>query len=167
MPSHEWSSTRRILVAWDGTDSVVDALAHTLRTLEQAVSQATRDLFVLSASVPASQLAAIYAPLVREILISPAPWYAADSVCETISLLLRYGFDAAFICAGEGQSPYPLAYICYLAGIPVRVGFSAEFGGGLLSAWLKPPPVSMNAEQRYLALLEAAGLTNDALERGA
>lgn len=54
-------------------------------------------------------------------------------------------FDAALICTAPSQSPYPIAYLCYLAGIPIRIGQSPEFGGQILSHCLPPTdPASSN-----------------------
>lgn len=47
-------------------------------------------------------------------------------------------FEAAIVLTAPGQSPYPVAYRCYLAGIPIRVGQSIEFGGGVLSHCIEP-----------------------------
>jgi lipopolysaccharide heptosyltransferase II len=55
------------------------------------------------------------------------------------------------------QSPYPPAYVCYLAGIPVRAGHSKEFGGGLLTHWSKPPADEGHQVDRNLALIEGVG----------
>jgi ADP-heptose:LPS heptosyltransferase len=67
-------------------------------------------------------------------------------------------FDAAVIFTSFSQSPYPPAYVCYLAGIPLRLGHSKEFGGGILSECGKPPPDSGHQVDRNLALIELAGL---------
>ncbi|NJL22052.1 MAG: hypothetical protein HC895_16540 [Leptolyngbyaceae cyanobacterium SM1_3_5] len=48
------------------------------------------------------------------------------------------GFDGAIVLTAPMQSPYPAAYRCYLAGIPIRVGQSIEFGGGVLSHCIEP-----------------------------
>lgn len=57
---------------------------------------------------------------------------------SVIAKLYSHAFDAAVIFTGLGESPYPLAYICYLAGIPIRIGQSQEFGGSVLSECGKP-----------------------------
>lgn len=58
-------------------------------------------------------------------------WYGDFE--RAIAFLEAHEFDAALILTQAGQSPYTLAYICYLAGIPIRIGASEEFGGGVLS----------------------------------
>lgn len=66
--------------------------------------------------------------------------------------------DAALIFTADGDSPFELAYLAYLAGIPVRAGQSAEFGGGVLAPWIRPPPHGTPPVRRHLALLDALGL---------
>lgn len=46
------------------------------------------------------------------------------------------GYDAAVMLGAPGEAPWGTAYLLYLAGVPVRVGRSAEFGGSLLSRCL-------------------------------
>lgn len=70
---------------------------------------------------------------------------------------LQPGFEAAMIFTAPGRSPYAIAYLCYLAGIPIRVGQSIEFGGGVLSHWVKPPLRAVGAEY-HLHLLRSVGL---------
>jgi hypothetical protein len=60
-------------------------------------------------------------------------WYQA------IAWLRQQQFDAAVILTTPGQSPYTLGYLCYLAGIPLRIGHSYEFGGQVLSHCSSPP----------------------------
>jgi hypothetical protein len=50
-----------------------------------------------------------------------------------VDWLRQKRFTAAVILTGAGQSPYTLGYLCYLAGIPIRVGRSREFGGQVLT----------------------------------
>ncbi|MGG6268948.1 glycosyltransferase family 9 protein [Leptolyngbya sp. AN03gr2] len=56
-----------------------------------------------------------------------------ERLLNLIQLLKVEQFDAAIVLPDENRSPYPFAYACYLAGIPVRLGVSCEFGGGVLS----------------------------------
>lgn len=67
-----------------------------------------------------------------------ASWLSADEATlvdwqQAIAWLRQGGFDAAVMLTAPGQSPYTLGYLCYLAGIPIRVGRSSEFGGQVLS----------------------------------
>ncbi len=56
-----------------------------------------------------------------------------ERLLNLIELLKAEQFDAAIILPHEQRSPYPMAYLCYFAEIPVRIGMSCEFGGGVLS----------------------------------
>jgi hypothetical protein len=71
---------------------------------------------------------------------------------ELIKSLADRKFEAIVIFTEPDQSPYSLAYFAYLAGIPIRVGQSQEFGGSLLSHAIKPPNerVSATAYHRHL-----------------
>lgn len=57
---------------------------------------------------------------------------------QIIEVIKSTSSDIAVILTKPLHSPYSAAYLCYLAGIPVRIGFSDEFGGGLLSHSVKP-----------------------------
>jgi hypothetical protein len=65
-------------------------------------------------------------------------------------------YDVAIIFTDPGQSPYPDAYGCYLAGVPIRVGLSGEFAGGVLSHWFRPVP-GAHPVDRHLALVSSIG----------
>lgn len=65
-------------------------------------------------------------------------------VPQLVPQLKGHGFDAALILTAPGQSPFAAGYLCYLAGIPIRIGQSCEFGGGVLSLTLPPPDILPN-----------------------
>ncbi len=68
-------------------------------------------------------------------------------------------FDAAIIFTSFTQSPYPPAYVCYLAGVPLRIAQSKEFGGGVLTQWVRPLPDDAHQVDRNLHLLQQRGLS--------
>lgn len=80
----------------------------------------------------------------------PADWARA------VTWISHCQYDAALILTAPGQSPFTLAYLCYLAGIPIRIGQSWEFGGQVLTHCL-PPPESPDCN-RHLHLLQGMGL---------
>lgn len=89
----------------------------------------------LMVSPPLSQ-SALHLPGVEQILVYENTDFTslnAERELALIELLSGSSFDAAIIFTKPGESPYPLAYICYLAGIPIRLGQSQEFGGSVLS----------------------------------
>lgn len=72
-----------------------------------------------------------------------AQWVSANgdrpiNWIKAVNWLRQQQFDAALILTVPGQSPYTLGYLCYLAGIPVRVGRSLEFGGQVLTHCWEP-----------------------------
>jgi ADP-heptose:LPS heptosyltransferase len=72
---------------------------------------------------------------------------------------LREGaFDAAFVFTSFSQTPFPPAFACYLAGIPVRVGQARDFGGSLLTHAVVPAPDGTHQADRNLHLVEAVGI---------
>ncbi len=95
---------------------------------------------------------AVWQDIAKKSLPAPQKEYSL------IELLKKQRFDAAFIFTSFSQSPYPPAYACTLAGIPVRVGQSREFGGGLLSHWVKPPADHQYQADRNLHLLREVGI---------
>lgn len=77
---------------------------------------------------------------------------------DLIHRLRQGNFDAAVIFTSFSQSPFPPAYACYLAGIPVRIGQSKEFGGNVLTLEVKPPADCGHQVDRNLHLIEQAGI---------
>lgn len=65
------------------------------------------------------------------------PGWSADRIdalaVESDTIDSLKGYDAAILLTGAGEAPWGPAYLLYLAGVPVRIGRSAEFGGSLLS----------------------------------
>ncbi|BCB90854.1 hypothetical protein Psuf_081670 [Phytohabitans suffuscus] len=70
-------------------------------------------------------------------------------------------YDAAVVLTSFSQSPWPAAYLCRLAGVPVRVGTSKEFGGAGLTHWVPAPPDGTHQVDRMLHVLERAGVPPD------
>jgi hypothetical protein len=81
---------------------------------------------------------------------------------RAIAWLRQQRCDAAILLTGPGQSPYTLGYLCYLAGIPLRLGTSWEFGGQVLThCW--PPPQAAAAWDLLWDQIEAA-LSEEAID---
>ena len=73
--------------------------------------------------------------------------------------LLR-GADAVVVLTSFSQSPWPVALLAERAGVGVRVGMSAEFGGPALTHWVLPPDDATTQHQvdRQLHLLREVGV---------
>ncbi len=68
------------------------------------------------------------------------------------------GYDGAVVLTSFKQTPHPAGYACYLAGIPLRLGESKEWGGGVLTDELPAAPDGLHQAARSLRLVEHAGL---------
>ncbi|HEY8491697.1 MAG TPA: glycosyltransferase family 9 protein [Dehalococcoidia bacterium] len=156
-----WEAVRRILaVRLDNIGDVV-MLAPALRTLKRALPEAS---ITLMAS-PAGSQAAPLLPWVDGVLVHRPVWQDVSGrmpldPARELALVeaVRAGrYDAAVVFTSFSQSPYPPAYVCYLAGIPIRLGQSKEFGGGVLSHAVTPPPDGAHQVDRNVHLLESVG----------
>ena len=139
-----WQDVKRLLVWLGNLDDEIQPALHLLRDSLPNVS-----IVLLTSSRAIKELL----PFVNETLYYTSYWQQETAEKTLIETLQTKQLNAAIIFTNE--SPYPFAYLCYLAGIPIRIGLSAEFGGGVLSHPVQPPE---NAQNRYLYLLESANL---------
>ncbi|NJO04124.1 MAG: glycosyltransferase family 9 protein [Chloroflexaceae bacterium] len=107
MSQLDWSRITCVLIIWEDPDWCSPAIEPVLHALLYKLPQA-HFYFVALAGAGSN----------------------ASDLQATLGQVRQEYFDIALILTGAGRSPYALAYLCYLAGIPVRVGLSAEFGGG-------------------------------------
>ncbi|MBK8904991.1 MAG: glycosyltransferase family 9 protein [Anaerolineaceae bacterium] len=151
---------RLLVIRLDNIGDVV-LLSPSLRALRQALPQAS---ITLMASPAGSQVAPLL-PWVDDVIVHRAVWQDVsrnlpqrpEQEMALIEMLRQRNFDAAVIFTSFSQSPYPPAYVCYLAGIPLRLGQSPAFGGGILSDWIRPSRDEMHQAERNLFLLESVG----------
>jgi len=156
-----WQNVRRLLVIRLDNIGDIVMIGPALRVLRQALPAAR---ITLMASPAGSQVAPLL-PWIDEVLVHRALWQDASgsmgldpaAELDLVAALRARAFDAAVIFTSFSQSPYPPAYVCYLAGIPIRVGQSKEFGGSVLSQWVKPLSDGAHQVDRNLFLLEQAG----------
>jgi ADP-heptose:LPS heptosyltransferase len=157
-----WSDARNLLaVRMDNTGDVV-MLGPALRAVKESRPGAR---ITLLASPAGSQAAALL-PWVDEVITWRAVWqdlgslpFDPDREQALVRLLAARKFDAALVFSSFSQTPHTPAYVCYLAGIPLRAGESREFGGGVLSTALPPAPDDLHQVERNLRLVEAVGFT--------
>jgi lipopolysaccharide heptosyltransferase II len=150
---------RLLVIRLDNIGDVV-LLSPALRNLRRRFPEAE---ITLMASPAGGQVAPLL-PWIDNVFTWRAIWQdVAGSLSHDpqrertlIENLRARNYQAAFIFTSFSQSPLPPAYACYLAGIPVRVGYSKEFGGGLLSYSGQPPADEIHQADLNLALLELA-----------
>lgn len=149
----DFTNVQRVLVMQLGSHQDLMQTILALQKLRQLVGDATITLMVS----PCSSEISIELPWVDEVFVYEGADTFVDAERELALIFkLRQGaFDAAIIFTNPGESPYPLAYICYLAGIPIRIGQSQEFGGGVLSEWLKLPPKDSYPVDKHFLLIES------------
>lgn len=153
---------RRILVA--RLDNIGDVVMMTpaLRALRAALPHAHVTAML---SPGGSQLAPLL-PWIDDVLVERVTWqdvrgelpHDPQREFALLDKLRACHFDASLIFTSFSQSPWPLAYLSYLAGIPFRVGQSKEFGGSVLTHAVTPLTDSVHQVDRNLHLLGALGL---------
>lgn len=154
-----WQDIQRLLII-PPIDAEEEPLFPALRLLRLALPNAEIVALVAANTQPF----VTFFPSIDEILAHPTLRLKADRVLsreknqikDLIAVLQQRCFDAAIVFTLPQQSPYPLAYLCYLAGIPHRLGQSLEFGGSVLSHCVKPLSVASLAEH-HLLMLKSAG----------
>lgn len=166
-PEIDWAGLTRILVV--RPDNLGDVLmaGPALRALRNVAPNARLDLLASPAGAPA----ALLLPEVDRVVTAAVSWQHAGSgeapVTDDLRLVARIAADsysAAVLLTSFSQSPWPAGYLCRLAGVPIRVGMSKEFGGAGLTHWVPAPEGSatsgdvMHEVDRSLHLLRQVGV---------
>jgi ADP-heptose:LPS heptosyltransferase len=157
-----WLAARNLLaVRLDNAGDVV-MLGPALR----AIKTTSPECQITLLASPAGAKAAALLPWVDSVLIWRSIWQDLGQLPfdparenELLDLLAERSFDAAVIFTSFSQTPHVAAYVCYLAGIPLRAGESKEFGGGTLSTELRGTPDATHQVDRNLHLVQALGFT--------
>jgi len=168
---HEWDEVKNILCV--RLDSIGDVLmtSPAFRALKE--SKPGRKLTLLT-SHSGGAIARLI-PEIDELIRFDSPWMKAteqrnDSSVDMkmIERLREENFDAAVIFTVFSQNPLPAAYLCYLADIPLRLGYCRENPYQLLNYWLKDHEMQLPLKhevERQLDLVRSIGCetTNDRL----
>src|SRR5262245_12433341 len=158
----EWQRARRILAIR------LDNLGDVLVTIP-AIHAMRESLPGATSTLPASPIGAQAGrlnPDIDDVIVYCAPWmdpwsrlpHDPEREQQIIRLLAARRFDAAVIFASFRQSPLPAAYLCYLAGIPLRLAASIDGPGSLLTTRHRHPEQMMHEVERGLDLVSAVGL---------
>jgi len=151
------AAVRRLLAVCLEESGLLRDLEPALQLLRRGLPDARLALLVPCDSGQAGQAEAGCAdlaaalPQVQEILYYPDD-RDARALIDLVAEVRRQHFDAALIFTRAQVSPYLAAYVCYLAGVPVRLGQSCEFGGGVLSHRFPPSPPGSPPGAQFLAL---------------
>src|SRR6185437_861349 len=141
-----------------------------------AVLLATPAIHALRQSLPDARITLLTSPTgaqveglipdIDGVIAYQAPWMDPDRTlaldpsreASTIALLRRQGFDGAIIFTSYHQSSLPAAYLCYLAGIPLRHAASIDGPGSLLTSRHRHPDRPMHEVERGLDLVGGLGV---------
>jgi lipopolysaccharide heptosyltransferase II len=162
-----WGDARNVLCV--RLDTLGDVLMTTpaLRALRQA--RPGRRLTLLTS--PAGAEVGALVPEVDDVLVYDAPWMKAtaprtDSAPEyaMVERLRQGGFDAAVVFTVYSQNPLPSAFLCYLAGVPLRLAHCRENPYQLLTHWVPDPEPARcvrHEVRRQLDLVATVGCRTD------
>lgn len=155
-----WATARNILVM--RLDNIGDVImtSPALRAIKENLPQARITLMASRAGTQATPLL----PWVDDVLTWRVLWqdlgrldFDPGREWKLIETVRDRNFDAAIIFTSFSQTPHPAGYLCYLAGIPLRLGESKEWGGGILSTEVKSAPDEIHQVERNLRLIESVG----------
>jgi ADP-heptose:LPS heptosyltransferase len=145
-------------------DNLGDVLVTTpaIHAMRESLPDATITLLASPVGAQAGRLN----PDVDEVIVYNAPWMDPWSrlpldparEMEVIAQLSAGRYDAAVIFSSFRQSPLPAAYLCYLAGIPLRLAASIDGPGSLLTTRHRHPEQMMHEVERGLDLVAAVGM---------
>jgi ADP-heptose:LPS heptosyltransferase len=157
-----WRAVRRLLLV--RLDNLGDVILATpaIRALRRALPQAH---LTLLASPVGAQVATLN-PDIDDVIVYRAPWMDPDShlrhepsrETSVIAEIRRRGFDATIIFTSYHQSALPSAYLCYLAGIPLRHAASIDGPGSLLTSRHRHPERTLHEVERGLDLVRGIGV---------
>src|SRR5579884_1023409 len=168
MIDERWQAVRRILAI--RLDNLGDVLVTTpaLHAIKSALPDAS---LTLLASPVGAQVARLN-PDIDDVIVYEAPWMdpwhllPQDPEREQAMIArVREGrFDGAIIFTSFRQSSLPAAYLCYLAGIPLRLAASIDGPGSLLTTRHKHPKRLMHEVERGLDLVGAIGMSTEEVD---
>jgi lipopolysaccharide heptosyltransferase II len=162
-----WTSAQNILCI--RLDTIGDVIMTTpaIRVLKSA--QPGRRITLMTSAAGAAIAPQI--PELDDLIVYDAPWLKAtaprlDSTPEyaMIERLRQMQFDAAVIFTVYSQNPLPSAFLCYMAGIPLRLAHCHENPYQLLTDWIKDPEpeqYTRHEVRRQLDLVASVGCVSE------
>jgi len=142
MTQTAWDNAKNILCV--RLDTIGDVIMTTPAMRALRASQPERRITLLTSS--AGSVVAPLIPELDDLIIYDSPWLKATAPrvdsrpeYEMIERLRQANFDAAVIFTVYSQNPLPSAFLCYMAGIPLRLAHCHENPYQLLTNWIKDP----------------------------
>jgi lipopolysaccharide heptosyltransferase II len=168
MIDEQWQRVRRLLVV--RLDNLGDVLVTTpaIHAIKTSLPDAS---ITLLASPVGAQVGRLNRDI-DEVIVYQAPWMDPWRVLPQdperelamIERVREEHFDAAVIFTSFRQSALPSAYLCYMAGIPLRLAASIDGPGSLLTTRHKHPEHMMHEVERGLDLVSAVGCETEERE---
>jgi lipopolysaccharide heptosyltransferase II len=158
----DWKTAQKILCI--RLDTIGDVIMTAPAMLALKTEQPDRHITLMTSSA-----GAIAAPLLSldGLIIYDAPWLKATSPrissapeFAMIEQLRQAQFDAAIVFTVYSQNPLPSAFLCYMAGIPLRLAHCHENPYQLLTDWIPDPEPAQQIRhevQRQLDLVARVG----------
>jgi lipopolysaccharide heptosyltransferase II len=163
MTIQNWNTAKKILCI--RLDTIGDVIMTTPAIHALKSAQPDRRITLMTSSAGAEIAPLI--PDLDDLIIYDSPWLKAtaprvDSAPEyaMIECLREAQFDAAVIFTVYSQNPLPSAFMCYMAGIPLRLAHCHENPYQLLTDWVKDPEPEQlirHEVQRQLDLVAQVG----------
>ena len=160
-----WEHANRILCV--RLDTIGDVLMTTPALKALRESRPGRHITLLT-SLPGAAVAPLV-PEIDDVIVYDAPWLKATSPRESsqpeyemIERLREERYDAAVIFTVYSQNPLPSAFLCYMAGIPLRLAHCHENPYQLLTDWVpdsEPDKFIRHEVRRQLDLVSSVGCT--------
>ncbi len=135
----KWENAKNILCI--RLDSLGDVIMTTpaIRALKESLPGRRITLLTSASGAEGADLI----PEIDEVIVYEAPWMKSTSPREDSRLeylmaaqLQQKGFDGAVIFTVFSQNPMPAAFLCYLAGIPLRLAHCRENPYQMLTNWV-------------------------------
>jgi ADP-heptose:LPS heptosyltransferase len=155
-----WTQVARILALRLDNMGDVIMTGPALRAIKETLPQVH---ITLLASPSGAQSAALL-PWIDSVLSWRVLWQDLGKLplepvreWQLISKLWECQFDAAIIFTSFSQSPHPAGFVCQLAGIPLRLGESAESNPFSLTTTVQFAAQELHQVERNLQLIEGVG----------
>ena len=162
-PDDAWRRARNVLAVRLDAMGDVAMTTPAIRALRE--SAPGRRVTLLTS--PSGAAAAALAPDVDDVIVYEAPWMKASAPREspeadlaTIRRIAEGGYDAAVIFTVYSQNPLPAAWLCRLAGVPLRLAHCRENPYQLLTDWIPeraPEQLLRHEVRRQLDLVAHVG----------
>ncbi|NJO49829.1 MAG: lipopolysaccharide heptosyltransferase II [Leptolyngbyaceae cyanobacterium RM2_2_4] len=163
MTQTDWDNAKNILCV--RLDTIGDVIMTTPAIRALKASQPQRRITLLTSS--AGSVVAPLIPELDDLIVYDSPWLKATAPrgdsspeYEMIERLRQANFDAAIIFTVYSQNPLPSAFLCYMAGIPLRLAHCHENPYQLLTDWIKDPEpdqFTRHEVRRQLDLVASVG----------